>query len=152
MAQVRGDTGTLDLLLGREIAPAVRRFDEKLFRVTSITARICRALKAALAGLDRDQVAADMGKVLGRQVSKNVLDRYVSEASEDHSIPLDRFIALVRVTKDKRLLQMIADDLGWVVVDAREAHWIEVGKYQDAAAELAKRANAAKRKAKAGLS
>lgn len=149
MVRLKGDDRTLDLL-GREIAPAVQRFDETMFRLVSIPARICRALKGALTGLDRGQVAAAMSGELGRAVSKNMLDRYTSEAAEEHAIGLDRFVALVRVTRDKRLLQFIADEIGCVVVDAKEAHWIEVGKYQDAADELARRAKAAKKRAKSG--
>ncbi len=149
MVRLKGDDRTLDLL-GREIAPAVQRFDDTMFRLVSIPGRICRALKGALTGLDRGQVAAAMSAELGRSVSKNMLDRYAAEAAEEHTIGLDRFIALVRVTRDPRLLQFIADEIGCIVIDAREAHWIEVGKYQDAAEELARRAKAAKKRAKAG--
>jgi hypothetical protein len=52
-------------------------------------------------------------------VSENMLNAYASQAREDHVISLVRFVALIEVTRDRRLLEMLAERFGWTVIDKK---------------------------------
>jgi len=88
----------------------------------TLDAQISRLLARALrdAGdnkrLSRSDVAAAMARELGRAVSKDILDKWTSEASNSNRIPLDAFIALIKVTDATELLGFIPGLMGFVVV------------------------------------
>jgi hypothetical protein len=65
-----------------------------------------------------------MSEFLGERVSKAMLDAYVSPARGAHNITVTRFVALIHVTQDRRLLELLADLMGWCVVDERYAEAI----------------------------
>ena len=79
-----------------------------------------------------------------------MLDAYASEARREHAIPVTRLIALMHATGDRRLLQLIAEPLGWAVIERRYLPMIELAAVQDQRDELAKRADALRRAARAG--
>lgn len=111
---------TDDLLSWRPPQP-VRSFAPERIRAASLAAQIARGVSEALrqAGRSRDQVAAEMSAYLGESVSANILDKYASEAAEEHVINLVRFAALIHATRSRELLQMLAEPFGWAVVEQR---------------------------------
>jgi len=108
--------------------------------------RIARLISRALRdarddrGLSRAEIAHRMTGELGRKVTEDILDKWASEASENHRIPLDAFIALVDATGAHELLGFIPELLGFVVVPKRykalidlqllEAHEQEVAAHK----------------------
>jgi hypothetical protein len=149
MAKARRDTETLDLLSWEPPQTAVR-FDEGDVRGATIGARYCRAMALALkeCGKSREEVAKEMGKYLGVTVSKQMLDAYVSEARDTHTINVTRFAALVHATKDFRLLSIIPELFGFSVIEKRYEDWIIAAMAKDKAEELNRMADAALRRAK----
>ncbi len=100
--------------------PPVARaqFDEVRGRAQSVPARLARAIGAALAdaaalGITREDVARRMGEFLGERVSVNMLNGYASQARADHVIGVPRFLALLHATGDRRLLELLAEPMGW---------------------------------------
>ncbi len=89
-----------------------------MVRAATIQGRVALAVSAALADckLKRDEIAAQMSLYLGEKVTKSVLDAAASQARTEHSINLPRFIALMHVTGDQRLLEMLAEMFGWAVI------------------------------------
>lgn len=79
---------------------------------------ISRALRDARddRGLGRAEVAQRMSAELGRGVSIDTLEKWASEASEAHRIPLDAFIALIAATGATELLGFVPGLSGFVVV------------------------------------
>jgi hypothetical protein len=122
------DPYTHDLLSWQPPEP-VQRFEPDQVRAASLDQRLCKAMALALkhCGLDRVDVADRMSEFLGESVSVAMLNAYVSPARETHKISVVRFMALVHVTRDRRLLELLADPFGWCVVDER---------YADAIAEV----------------
>lgn len=120
------DPHTHDLLSWSPPEP-VKRFAPDEVRAASLDARICKAMALALKECpwDRSYVAAQMSQFLGERVSEAMLNAYVSPARTTHQISLTRFMALVHVTKDRRLLELLADMMGWCVVDERYAEAIK---------------------------
>ena len=108
----------LDLLDWQPPEPAVR-FPEEQVRAASFAARLSRAVSVALGdcGTPRDEIAARMSAYLGEVVSPAMLDAYASQARADHKISVPRFLALLHATKDRRLLELLAEPMGWSVIE-----------------------------------
>ncbi|SFZ85965.1 hypothetical protein SAMN02983003_3137 [Devosia enhydra] len=88
-------------------------------------------------GLTRADVAALMARELQRAVSEDQLDKWTSEASTGHRIPLDAFAALVVVTGVEDLLAFIPAMLGFAVVPRKYAEIIEMHLIEEKERELA---------------
>lgn len=146
MARQRHDSRTLDLLGWQPPAP-VKRFAEEKVRAATLRGAIARAVSAALkeCGKPREQVAQEMSAYLGEEMTQNMLDAYASEAREEHVISLVRFVALLHVTGDQRLLQVIAELFGWAVIPQRYLPAIEAEILSDKIEELQQRHKLARR-------
>ena len=149
MVRDRRDLATPDLLDWQPPQPAVR-FDEHQVRGATLNARLCRAMAVALdeCGTGRDEVAERMGEYLGAKVSKAMLDAYVSEARDTHTISIVRFAALVHATRDWRLLSLLPELFGFAVVEARHVALIRAVQIREKAAELEHLADVEERKAR----
>lgn len=151
MVKARGDRQTLDLLAW-EPPEIVGRFDEVRVRASSLRSRIAKGIAQTLkeCGMPREQVARNMSDWLGagEEVSKNMLDAYASEAREEQTISLLRVAALIHVTGDVRLLQLIAEMFGHSVIEDRYVAWVEIGQLSDTREEIEKALDAAKRNAR----
>jgi hypothetical protein len=128
----RRDDQTLSLL-DWESPAVVQRFAPERVRAVSLAARIAHGVSETLRDceLSREEIVAEMGAFLGVDVSINMLNAYASEAREDHQISLLRLVALVNVTRDARLLQLIAEEIGYFVAEDRYLPWVEVGMDAD---------------------
>ena len=92
--------------------------------------RIARLIGQALRdardeGLTRARVAQRMSEYLRRTVSEAMLNKWSSEGSEDHRIPLDAFIALVHATGARDLLGFAPAEFGLTVIEHEYAEIIE---------------------------
>lgn len=119
---------TTDDLLSWSPPEPVKSFPADRVRAASIAATIARGVSEALkrSGRNRDQVAQEMADYLGENVSPNMLDKYASEAAEEHVINVVRFMALVHATKSRELIQMLAEPFDWAVVEKRHVDAIQL--------------------------
>lgn len=140
-------------LLEWEPPQTMLRFDDAAVRAGTVQGRISRAIAAALkdCGKPRTDIAKAMTEFLGEPVTKNMLDAYASQAREDHAISLPRFMALLVATRDRRLLQLVAEEMGWAVIERKHLPLIELAQVQDKLAELETHRAVLKRRVKAGL-
>ena len=129
--------GQPDLLDWQPPQP-VASFPEEQVRAVSIAARISRAVAAALhdADAERETIAARMSSFLGERISPAMLDAYASQAREDHRISVPRFLALLHATKDRRLLELLAEPMGWAVIERRHLPLIQVAAIREQEDEL----------------
>lgn len=96
------------------------RLENKIARL------IAHALRDAREdGLGRDEIAQQISKFLDRKVSVEMLNKWTSEGSEGHRIPLDAFIALVHATGAKDLLGFVPGQFGLTVIENEYADLIE---------------------------
>ena len=132
--------------------PATVRFEEERIRAATINGRICMAVSAALKDctLSRADVALRMSAYLGERVSEAMLNAYASQGREDHVIPLTRFMALLHVTRDRRLLEMIAEPFGWAAIDRKYLPLIDLAAINERQEELRQQANVLRRQARTG--
>lgn len=117
--------------------------------------RIARLIGQALRdarddGLPRSEVAKRMAAFLRRPVSEAMLNKWSSEGSEDHRIPLDAFIALVHATEAQALLGFVPGEFGLTVIENEYAELIEERLLDDHIEEMQARRQmlAARRKAR----
>lgn len=96
------------------------RLDNRIARL------IAQALRDARdTGISRADVARRISEYLGRPVSEAMLNKWSSEAAEEHRIPLDAFIGLVEATGAKALLGFMPGLFGLAVIEAEYAEMIE---------------------------
>ena len=136
----------LDLLCWEPSKP-VLAFDPVSVRGASIAVSISKAVSMALKGCGRprDDVARLMGEFLDEVVSEHMLNAYASEARSEHIINLVRFVALIHVTRDRRLLELIAGQFGWSVIERRYLPAIEYAERLEDIAERNREADMLRR-------
>jgi len=93
---------------------------------------------------DRYQIAADMGRLLGREVSVNTLDKYTSEAAEEHHPSLETAIAFDAATGQMALVSLFAEKLGSRVLPGKQSLLAELGRLEQMKGEIAKQTAAIK--------
>lgn len=133
----RRDSKTLDLFTW-EPPELVARYDEQRVKAADLRVKIARAVSETLndCGMTRAEVAKAMSEWLGEKVEKASLDAYASPAKKGHTLSFIRLIALLEVTRDRRLLQIAAEPLGWAVLEDRRLAWINVGQAAFAKREI----------------
>lgn len=125
----------------------VAAFEPARVRAATLHGQIARAVAeclrdAAAAGLAREQVAERMSQITGAKVTKPMLDAYASQAREEHGISLARFIALMQATGDRRLLELLAEPLGWAVIERADLPLIELAALAEHQNEIERRMKA----------
>lgn len=93
-------------------------------------AEIANVMAASLAqcGIDRDAVAKSMSAMLGRTISKHMLDAYASEARTTHTPALDVAIAFDKATNSMALCNYFANKLGVSVATAEDVSLMKLGR------------------------
>jgi hypothetical protein len=71
--------------------------------------------------LDRIGVAAEMSRLLGKEISKSMLDAFSAESKEKHRFPAAFLNAFVEVTGDKSLLRLLCEKAGGFFIDNEAA-------------------------------
>lgn len=105
--------------------------DNKIARLISHALRDVRE-----DGLSRAEVARRMTAFLGRPISEAMLNKWSSEGSEDHRIPLDAFIGLVHATGATALLGFAPGEFGLTVIETEYADLIEERLLEDQIEEM----------------
>ncbi len=143
-------TQQADLLEWTPPEPVVR-FEPRVVQAATLASKIAKAIGQSLRDhpQTRPQVAAEMSRFLGREVRASSLDTYASEAKADHVINVVLFMALLHATGDRRLLEMLAADMGWAVIERRWLRLIDLAALQEKEAELRSQSSALRRLARA---
>jgi len=128
-------------LLAWAAPETVAAFDPQLIRANSYSGRLSRAISVSLdsCGYSRAEIAARMSDILGRKISLNILNAYASVARDTHEISVTRFNALVGATRDRRLVEFVAADHDWTVIDRRYLPMIELAAVAEHKRELSRK-------------
>lgn len=117
----------------------VASYDADRVRAVSLARSIAKAVAETLrsCGRPRAAVAEAMTDYLdGDPVTENVLNAYASESRADLTINLTRLDALLAVTKDRRLLELLAARHGWAVIERKYLPAIAMAERMERRAEL----------------
>ena len=122
------DRLTMDLLAWEPVAPVKTFTDEPRTQAASLHGKFCRAMAVAIedCAKDREAVAAEMGAYLGEDFTKASLDAYLAESKTSHVIQITRFAALIHATDDMRLLSLLPELFGHVVIAEEHADLLEI--------------------------
>ncbi|WP_439596493.1 DNA transposition protein [Falsiroseomonas sp.] len=137
-------------LLSWEPPQTVLAFEEAEVRGSTLAARISRAVSVALrdCGKPRKQVARIMGEFLGEEVSPAMLDAYASVGRDQHRISMLRLMALLHATGDRRLLEILAEPMGWAVIERHHLPLIRAAALREREDELRREREALMRSAR----
>ena len=139
MVNRRRDDLTLDLC---EVPTARPPLD----RSHDLDVPLRQALNDALkvASLDRWQIAGEMSRLTGREISKYMLDAYTGDSRQDHNFPF-RYAASFEIATDSLCLtNLLARHRGCRVLVGEEALEAELGKIERTEQELRARKTALK--------
>lgn len=135
------DTLTGDLFAGipkaHPMNPGAWRFRAEIAHAMGEAVKLCQK--------DRYQIAADMSRLLGREVSVNTLDKYTSEASEDHIPNLETAIAFDAATEQTALASLFAGKLGCRVLPGKDTLFEELGRLEQMKGDIARQERAIKK-------
>lgn len=95
--------------------------------------------------LSRHQVAAEMARLTGRDISKHMLDAYTAESREGHNFPMRYAAAFEVVTASYGLTNLLAKARGCAVSIGDEALLTELGRIEQMELELKQQKTAIKR-------
>lgn len=88
---------------------------------------------------DRPQIAADMTRLLGREVSLDTLNKYTSEASENNIPNIETAIAFDAATGQLGIINLYAEKLGCRVLPGKEVLKYELGICEQEKSAIAQR-------------
>ena len=140
----RRDPFTLDLLAWEPPKVAVGYADDVTGR-GALDHKISRLVSRALRDArdegkgSRADIARRMTSYLDRPVSEAMLNKWAAEASDEHRIPLDAFIALIEACGANGLLGFVPAMFGFAVVPERYADLIEIHLLDEHEQEIAAR-------------
>jgi hypothetical protein len=100
--------------------------------VMSIKVKIAHAMSKAMKDcpFDRYEIAARMSRILGRDVSKHMLDAYAAASRDTHIPNLEFCIAFDAATEQNELLNLYASLRGCAVLVGEETLRAELGRLE----------------------
>lgn len=128
----------LDLLTDWRPAEPVAAFAPETVRGASIAVSLSKGVSQALkaCGRSRADVAELMSQYLDESISEATLNAYASEAKGEHIINVVRFVALLHVTRDRRLLELVASMFDWAVIERKYLPAIAMAQKLEKRAEM----------------
>jgi hypothetical protein len=79
-------------------------------------------------GKSRPQIADEMARLVGRDITERSLNAWTAESKEDHRWPAELTRAFCSATGDDRLLRVLAEAAGLRVINDIESHLLELGR------------------------
>ncbi|HEY5209606.1 MAG TPA: hypothetical protein VIJ42_09200 [Stellaceae bacterium] len=112
--------------------------DHKIARLVSRALQQAREEKR----VSRHDVVNAMSSYLGRRLSVQMLEKWASEGSESHRIPLDVFAALIDATEYRDLIGFVPSLFGHIAVRRRYGEIIELHLIEEHERDIAERKRA----------
>lgn len=134
---MRRDAITLDLFEVPQALPALEGSHDFRTLVAGLVGELLEHAKAA--GMNRHQVAAEVSRLTGKEVSKAMLDNYTSEAHDSFNVPLWLVPALESACHSHVLTQWLVATRGGKLLVGREALNAELGRLERARDEAARK-------------
>lgn len=134
------DDRTLDIFAVPQPTLAVPGMGNYAAHVSELVGELLKASE-----LDRYGIAAQMSRLSGDEVSKNMLDAWASPARTDHNLPFYRAALLEEVCASHLLTNWLVAVRGGRVAYGRDALLAELGRLERTRDESARKARELKR-------
>jgi hypothetical protein len=89
--------------------------------------------------LSRYEVGAEMSKLIGREITKGMIDSWSAESKENHRFPLAYLPAFCEAVGDKSIIRLIAEKAGGYFIEGEEALYTELGKLERMKKEISEK-------------
>jgi hypothetical protein len=119
--------GQAEIFQGNE-APGCLNIDAQ------IRGLVTQALKQT--SLSRYEVAGKMSELIGKEITKAMIDSWSAESKENHRFPLAYLPAFCRATGSREILRFLADKCGGFYIESAEALYTELGRIEQQKKEL----------------
>jgi len=151
--RARHDSSTMDMFAEWQPPQVAVRFDEAQVRAAGAAQRIARSVSVTLneSEKDREAIAEEMKEYSGKDISKNMLDAYASQAREDHNISLLNAFALLHATGDARIFGTELKRFGLAIIPERFLHAAEEAMWTEQEERARQKRLAARSKWKGGM-
>lgn len=108
---------------------------------------IAHAIGEAMRGCGKDvyQIATEMSRLMGREITANTLYKYSSEASEEHIPNFETAIAFDAATGQLGLVGLFAEKLGCRVMPGTDSLFAELGRLEQMKGDIARQEKAIKK-------
>jgi len=95
------------------------------------TREIANAVSASIrrCPLSRYQIAAHISELVGREITKTMLDHYSGESHERHVIPADLIMVFCHVTGSNELKKVLLEP-GETLAAGKDARYLELARKQ----------------------
>lgn len=128
-------------LLDYEAPRVAEGFDPGQVRAATLESLLALAVSTSLKDheIDRAEVARRMTDYLGLEagaITASMLNAYASQAKSEHVINGARLVALCAVLGDIRPLALLAEELGYAVVEPRYVHLVRAQMLEERAEQL----------------
>jgi len=134
MSQCKSDIRTLDLF---EVPQPASSLPSSMDYRAEISGLVGIALKEC--DLDRYEVAAEMSKLSGQEVSKYMIDAWASESRDAYNMPFYQTAVLETACKTHLFTNWLADKRGGRLLIGKETLCAELGKLERLKEEAARK-------------
>lgn len=142
------DIGQLDLwdLLKRVQKEQAEALSEEAPGRLNIDVQIRGLVTQALkqTRLSRYEVAGKMSELLGKEITKAMIDSWSAESKENHRFPAAYIPAFCEATGSREILRFLADKCGGFYIESVEALYTELGRLEQQKRELQEKERAIK--------
>ncbi len=103
----------------------------------------CAALSRAISrsGKSRYQVASEMSEMIGRDITKSMIDAYTAESHHEHNFPAEYLPAFCIVCQNFDPLKLIGRHSRCEVLESQEAIYAVIARYEKQKQDLEKQIN-----------
>jgi len=84
-------------------------------------------------------VAAEMSRLMGKEITKSQLDSWTAESKLKHRFPLAYLAAFIEATGDRSILHYLSEKCGGHFIEGEDALRLELGRIDEQKKELAKK-------------
>jgi len=96
--------------------------------------------------LSRYQIAARISELMGRDLSKDMLDKYTADSAEGYRFPAELIPAFCHVTHSTELIELVARSMGGLFAGPSERREVEIARLRMEKASLEQRIKELERK------
>lgn len=127
-AKRRSALSDLQIAFNFDVPPAAAHEGDLAGLDAIVSASVSRMLREDTR--PRTEIAAHASRLLGKQISKSMLDVYASEAHVEHNVPASRWLAIVAATGNFAVADAIMKHIGCRLLSGDEIKAAELGHLQ----------------------
>ena len=113
----------------RQLTISMSKTGGKSLRAGSLRVKesITEALRKALDGKDREDIARELSRLVGEPVSHHTINNWCAEGKNNRRVPLEYAAALAVITDSREILDAALGVVGFRVIDQAQTAYYDLG-------------------------